>query len=87
LGTLAGTKVKSPTPAARRSIDVPRMPQKSRSAQSSGGIRTFADAQAMLDAGANRNGTSASASILAAIDPTDHGRASANPWARKSGPG
>lgn len=36
--------------------------------KASGGIRTLADAQAMLDAGANRIGTSASAAILAALD-------------------
>jgi deoxyribose-phosphate aldolase len=35
--------------------------------KASGGIRTLADAQAMLAAGANRIGTSASAAILAAI--------------------
>jgi deoxyribose-phosphate aldolase len=80
-------KVKSPMASSLRPIDVPRMPQKSRSAQSSGGIRTLADAQAMLDAGANRIGTSASASILGAIDPADQGRARANAWAVKSGPG
>jgi deoxyribose-phosphate aldolase len=34
--------------------------------KASGGIRTLADARAMLDAGANRLGTSASAAILAA---------------------
>ncbi len=37
--------------------------------KASGGIRTLADAQAMLAAGANRLGTSASAAILAALDP------------------
>jgi deoxyribose-phosphate aldolase len=37
--------------------------------KASGGIRTLADARAMLDAGANRIGTSASAAILAALDP------------------
>ena len=37
--------------------------------KASGGIRTLADAQAMLAAGANRIGTSASAAILAAVDP------------------
>jgi deoxyribose-phosphate aldolase len=36
--------------------------------KASGGIRTLADAMAMLDAGANRIGTSASAAILAALD-------------------
>jgi deoxyribose-phosphate aldolase len=36
--------------------------------KASGGIRTLADAFAMLAAGANRLGTSASASILAALD-------------------
>jgi deoxyribose-phosphate aldolase len=36
--------------------------------KASGGIRTLADALAMLGAGANRIGTSASASILAALD-------------------
>lgn len=36
--------------------------------KASGGIRTLADARAMLDAGANRIGTSASASILASLD-------------------
>ena len=35
--------------------------------KASGGIRSLADAQAMLDAGANRLGTSASAAILGAI--------------------
>jgi deoxyribose-phosphate aldolase len=35
--------------------------------KASGGIRSLADAQAMLDAGANRIGTSASATILAAL--------------------
>jgi deoxyribose-phosphate aldolase len=35
--------------------------------KASGGIRTLADAQAMLDAGANRLGTSASGTILAAL--------------------
>lgn len=35
--------------------------------KASGGIRTLADAQAMLAAGANRIGTSASAAILAAL--------------------
>ena len=35
--------------------------------KASGGIRTLADALAMIDAGANRIGTSASAAILAAI--------------------
>lgn len=37
--------------------------------KAAGGIRTLADAQAMLAAGANRIGTSASAAILAAVDP------------------
>jgi deoxyribose-phosphate aldolase len=37
--------------------------------KASGGIRTLADVQAMLAAGANRIGTSASAAILAAISP------------------
>jgi deoxyribose-phosphate aldolase len=37
--------------------------------KASGGIRTLADAQAMIDAGANRIGTSASAAILAATAP------------------
>ena len=36
--------------------------------KASGGIRNLADARAMLDAGANRLGTSASAAILAALD-------------------
>jgi len=36
--------------------------------KASGGIRSLADAQAMIDAGANRIGTSASAAILAALD-------------------
>ena len=36
--------------------------------KASGGIRTLADAQAMLAAGANRIGTSASAAILGALD-------------------
>jgi len=35
--------------------------------KASGGIRNLADAHAMLDAGANRLGTSASAAILAAV--------------------
>jgi deoxyribose-phosphate aldolase len=35
--------------------------------KAAGGIRTFADAQAMLEAGANRLGTSASPAILAAL--------------------
>jgi deoxyribose-phosphate aldolase len=35
--------------------------------KASGGIRTLADAQAMLDAGANRIGTSASAAMLAEL--------------------
>ena len=38
--------------------------------KASGGIRTLADAQAMIDAGANRIGTSASATILAGV-PVD----------------
>jgi len=37
--------------------------------KASGGIRTLADALAMLEAGANRLGTSASPAILAAIPP------------------
>jgi deoxyribose-phosphate aldolase len=36
--------------------------------KASGGIRTLDDARAMLDAGANRLGTSASAAILAALE-------------------
>lgn len=36
--------------------------------KASGGIRSLAEARAMLDAGANRIGTSASAAILAALD-------------------
>ena len=36
--------------------------------KASGGIRNLADARAMLDAGANRLGTSASAAILAALE-------------------
>jgi deoxyribose-phosphate aldolase len=36
--------------------------------KASGGIRTLADARAMLDVGANRLGTSASAAILGALD-------------------
>jgi deoxyribose-phosphate aldolase len=36
--------------------------------KASGGIRNLAEARAMLDAGANRLGTSASAAILAALD-------------------
>ena len=35
--------------------------------KASGGIRTPADAMAMIDAGASRIGTSASAAILAAM--------------------
>jgi len=35
--------------------------------KASGGIRTLADAMAMIDAGASRIGTSASAAILAAM--------------------
>ena len=35
--------------------------------KASGGIRTLADALAMVEAGANRIGTSASAAILAAL--------------------
>ncbi len=38
--------------------------------KASGGIRTLADAQTMLEAGANRIGTSASAAILAALRAT-----------------
>ena len=37
--------------------------------KASGGIRTLADARAMIDAGANRIGTSASAAILAEMPP------------------
>jgi deoxyribose-phosphate aldolase len=37
--------------------------------KASGGIRTLADVRTMLNAGANRIGTSASAAILAALDP------------------
>jgi deoxyribose-phosphate aldolase len=37
--------------------------------KASGGIKSLADAQAMLGAGANRLGTSASAAILGAIEP------------------
>ena len=37
--------------------------------KASGGIRTLADALAMLEAGANRLGTSASAAILGALPP------------------
>jgi deoxyribose-phosphate aldolase len=37
--------------------------------KASGGIRSLADARAMLDAGANRLGTSASVAILSAIEP------------------
>ena len=36
--------------------------------KASGGIRMLADARAMLDAGANRIGTSASAAILGAVE-------------------
>jgi len=36
--------------------------------KASGGIRTLEDARAMLAAGANRIGTSASAAMLAAYD-------------------
>ena len=36
--------------------------------KASGGIRTLADARAMIKAGANRLGTSASAAILAAVE-------------------
>jgi deoxyribose-phosphate aldolase len=36
--------------------------------KASGGIRALAEARAMLAAGANRIGTSASAAILAALD-------------------
>ena len=39
-----------------------------RGVKASGGIRTLADARAMLKAGANRLGTSASAAILAAVE-------------------
>jgi deoxyribose-phosphate aldolase len=39
--------------------------------KASGGIRTLADARAMIDAGANRIGTSASEAILAALEPSD----------------
>ena len=39
--------------------------------KASGGIRSLADAQAMIDAGANRIGTSASAAILGAIGPAE----------------
>ncbi len=39
-----------------------------RGVKASGGIRNLADARAMIDAGANRIGTSASAAILAAIE-------------------
>jgi len=42
--------------------------------KASGGIRSLADAQAMLAAGANRIGTSASAAILAAFDAAAGGR-------------
>jgi deoxyribose-phosphate aldolase len=38
--------------------------------KASGGIRTLADARAMIDAGANRIGTSASAAILAEMPPS-----------------
>jgi deoxyribose-phosphate aldolase len=38
--------------------------------KASGGIRTLADVEAMLAAGANRIGTSASAAILAAVAPS-----------------
>jgi deoxyribose-phosphate aldolase len=38
--------------------------------KASGGIRTLSDALAMLDAGANRLGTSASAAILEALQPS-----------------
>jgi deoxyribose-phosphate aldolase len=37
--------------------------------KASGGIRTLADAQAMIEAGANRIGTSASAAILGSLSP------------------
>ncbi len=37
--------------------------------KAAGGIRTFADAHAMLEAGANRLGTSASPAILSALPP------------------
>jgi deoxyribose-phosphate aldolase len=39
--------------------------------KASGGIRALADARAMIDAGANRIGTSASAEILGALPETD----------------
>lgn len=39
--------------------------------KASGGIRSLADAQAMIGAGANRIGTSASAAILGAIGPVE----------------
>ena len=39
--------------------------------KASGGIRSLTDAQAMIDAGANRIGTSASAAILGAIGPVE----------------
>jgi deoxyribose-phosphate aldolase len=39
--------------------------------KAAGGIRTLADAQAMLEAGANRLGTSASPTILAALPSSD----------------
>jgi len=39
--------------------------------KAAGGIRTLADAQAMLEAGANRLGTSASPTILAALPTSD----------------
>ncbi len=42
-----------------------------RGVKASGGIRTLADARAMLDAGASRLGTSASGAILAALAPAD----------------
>ena len=38
--------------------------------KASGGIRNLGDAKAMVDAGASRIGTSASAAILAAVEPT-----------------
>ena len=39
--------------------------------KASGGIRSLADAQAMIDAGANRLGTSASAAILGGIEAAE----------------
>jgi hypothetical protein len=43
--------------------------------KASGGIRNFADTRAMLDAGASRIGTSASATILSAVDGVSAGPA------------